>query len=136
MTPSTRPYLIKAIYQWSIDIHCTPHVLVDTDIAAVKVPSQYIQDSQIVLNIHPQAVTCLDISNEWILFSARFSGQEHSVEIPINAVLAIFAKENGEGMTFPKERTMNRLQSEDLHNTPVETPETEKKKHPTLTLVE
>lgn len=98
-----KPYLVRAIYQWAVDTGYTPHILVDTTIDGVQVPSAHIKDDQIILNIHPQAVSNLDLGDETVVFSARFSGKEVRLEVPVRAVSAIFAKENGQGMTFPNE---------------------------------
>jgi stringent starvation protein B len=98
-----RPYLLRAIYEWTIDNGYTPHILVDANISGVKVPPASIRDGRITLNIHPNAVHKLELKNDWVLFSARFSGQSFTVEVPAEAVLAIFAKENGRGIFFQEE---------------------------------
>lgn len=100
---STRPYLIRAFYEWIIDNQLTPYVLVNTDVPEVDVPQQYIEDGKIILNISPAAVQDLHISNYWIEFDASFSGQPMQVTVPIKAVLAIYARENGRGMIFDQE---------------------------------
>ncbi len=102
-TGSTRPYLIRAIYEWAVDNGLTPHVLVDAEISGVQVPSAYVQEGRIALNIHPRAVEGLQLGLDSILFSARFSGRSFEVEVPISAVLAIYARENGRGFFFQKE---------------------------------
>lgn len=96
---STRPYLIRAIYEWCNDAGFTPHILVQVD-EHTKVPTGYIKDGQIVLNVGGNAVRDLVIDNDWILFSARFSGASQEIAVPINRVAAIFARENGQGMHF------------------------------------
>lgn len=96
---STRPYLIRAIYEWCVDAGFTPHVLVHVD-ENTRVPSGYVKDGQIVLNVGAGAVRDLVIDNDWIMFSARFSGVSHEIAVPINRVAAIFARENGQGMHF------------------------------------
>jgi stringent starvation protein B len=96
---STRPYLIRAIYEWCVDAGFTPHILVQVD-EHTRVPSGYIKDGQIVLNVGGTAVRDLVIDNDWILFSARFSGASQEIAVPINRVAAIFARENGQGMHF------------------------------------
>jgi stringent starvation protein B len=98
-----KPYLVRAIHQWAVDAGYTPHILVDAKLDGVRVPSAYVKDGQIILNIHPQAVSGLELGDESVVFSARFSGKEVSLEVPLKAVSAIFAKENGQGMTFPDE---------------------------------
>lgn len=100
---SKRPYLLRAINDWILDNGDTPHLLVDADAEGVQVPTQYVQDGKIVLNISPNAVKDLDIGNELVLFNARFGGQPVSVRIPVRSVLAIYAKENGMGIVFPEE---------------------------------
>jgi stringent starvation protein B len=100
---SNRSYLIRAINEWLLDNNCTPHLLVDAEAPGVDVPNQYIQDGKIVLNIGPNAVEGLQVSNEEVTFLARFSGVSQLVSLPISAVLAIYAKENGRGMMFNEE---------------------------------
>ena len=100
---SKRPYLLRAINEWILDNGDTPHLLVDADAEGVQVPVQYVQDGKIVLNISPNAVKELEIANDVVLFNARFGGQPVSVRIPIQGVLAIYAKENGMGIVFPEE---------------------------------
>ena len=96
---STRPYLIRAIYEWCGDAGFTPHILVQVD-EHTRVPVGYVKDGQIVLNVGAGAVRDLAIDNDWILFSARFSGVSQEIAVPINRVAAIFARENGQGMHF------------------------------------
>ena len=100
---SSRPYLIRAIYDWIVDSGLTPYMLVNAQADNVTVPTQYIQDGKIILNISPQAVRGLELTNEWVMFSARFSGVSMEVSLPPQAVLAIYAKENGRGMVFSDE---------------------------------
>ena len=100
---SSRPYLIRALYQWIVDNGVTPYILVDALVDGVDVPPQHIQDNKIVLNIAPMAVQNLTLADDAITFSARFSGQSLGLYVPINAVLAIYARENGQGMMFNDE---------------------------------
>jgi stringent starvation protein B len=100
---SSRPYLIRALYQWIVDNGLTPYLLVHAHAAGVHVPQQYVQNGKIVLNLNPSAVQGLSISNERIEFSARFGGVPVAVVVPPEAVLAIYAKENGQGMLFNEE---------------------------------
>ena len=93
---SSRPYLIRALYEWLADNDLTPYLAVDATLEDVMVPSQHIQDGQIVLNITMSAVRNLDISNEAVTFSARFGGVPQQVYVPVTAILAIYAKENGQ----------------------------------------
>ena len=102
MTPN-RPYLLRAFYDWIVDNDCTPHLVVNAEYPAVQVPVQFVQDGQIVLNISPSAVTQFDMDNQQLSFNARFSGQPMQVYVPMGAVLAIYARENGEGTVFTQE---------------------------------
>ena len=97
---STRPYLIRAMYDWIVDNGMTPHLLVDSQQDDVDVPRQYEQDGKIVLNISPTATQNLEVNNDAITFEARFDGKPTQVFIPINYVLAIYTRENGQGMMF------------------------------------
>lgn len=97
---SSRPYLIRAIYEWIVDNRYTPHLLVDTQSPEVIVPTQYIENGKIVLNVAPMAVHALELSNEVVRFSARFGGTPMNVTVPVSAVLAVYARENGKGMVF------------------------------------
>ncbi|RCS30435.1 ClpXP protease specificity-enhancing factor [Rhodanobacter denitrificans] len=100
---SNRPYLLRAIYDWISDNDLTPYVLVDAGFAGVKVPPQVVKNGQVVLNLATRAVANLDLGNEWISFQARFSGVSQAIQIPVRAVLALYAQENGQGMMFPAE---------------------------------
>ncbi|NOU51855.1 ClpXP protease specificity-enhancing factor [Pseudoalteromonas sp. JBTF-M23] len=102
MTPN-RPYLLRAFFDWIIDNECTPHLVVNAEYPAVQVPTQFVQDGQIVLNISPSAVTQFAMDNHQLSFNARFGGQPMQVYVPIAAVLAIYARENGEGTVFTQE---------------------------------
>lgn len=98
---SRRPYLIRALYEWVLDNDCTPHLLVAADAPGVDVPRQFVTDEgRITLNVSPSAVRGLKLGNDWIMFSARFSGRNCEISIPPGAVLALYARENGEGMLF------------------------------------
>jgi len=100
---SSVPYLIRAINDWILDNNCTPYVVVDATMEDVSVPLAHVKDGQIVLNIGPQAIRNLSISDEYIMFSGRFAGIAHEVYAPIGAVMGIITKENGEGMWFPRD---------------------------------
>lgn len=100
---SSRPYLIRAIYQWIVDNGMTPYLLVDAGDEDMAIPRQYVEDGKIVLNIAPMAVRGLTLGNEEIEFNARFGGQPMEVVIPIANVLATYARENGQGMMFQDE---------------------------------
>lgn len=108
MTPN-RPYLLRAFYDWITDNQCTPYLVVNADFPQVQVPTQFVQDGQIVLNINPSAVMQFEMDNQQISFNARFSGQPMQVYVPMGAVLAIYARENGEGTVFTAEETYEEL---------------------------
>ena len=97
--PSTKPYLMRAIYDWCVDSGYTPYLSVTVD-SVTRVPMEYVKDGQIVLNIGPVAVERFKIGNELIEFSARFNGAGREISIPIGAVSAIYARENGQGLSF------------------------------------
>lgn len=101
MTP-IKLYLLRAVYDWAVDNNFTPQVLVDAAGAGVRVPANYVQDGRIVLNIHPRAVGRFEFAAEALRFAARFGGQSLAVEVPYAAVLAIYARENNQGITFPE----------------------------------
>ncbi|WP_279251516.1 ClpXP protease specificity-enhancing factor [Candidatus Seongchinamella marina] len=102
MTPS-RPYIMRALYEWIVDNGCTPYILVDAAIDNVMVPEQYVKDDQIVLNISPTAVMELNISNDAVAFNGRFGGVATDIFVPVSAVIGIYARENGQGMVFEPE---------------------------------
>ncbi|PJE79310.1 Stringent starvation protein B [invertebrate metagenome] len=100
---SSRPYMLRALYDWIVDNDGTPYILVDARIKGVEVPVEYVKDGQIVLNIAPMAVRALEITNEAITFDARFGGRSLIIYVPTEAVMAIYANENGQGMVFELE---------------------------------
>ncbi len=102
MSPN-RPYLIRAIYEWIIDNALTPYLLVQADASDVHVPAQSVQNGKIVLNLAPHAVRNLELGNDNITLNARFNGKAQDIFVPTHAVLAIYAKENGQGLVFNKE---------------------------------
>lgn len=97
---STRPYLLRALYEWCTDNGFTPYVAVAVD-DTVQVPREYVKDGEIVLNISYDATSGLQIGNEFIGFKARFAGIPRDIMVPIGRVMAIYARENGQGMAFP-----------------------------------
>ncbi|ATE58962.1 ClpXP protease specificity-enhancing factor [Thauera sinica] len=101
-TVSTKPYLIRAIWEWCVDQGYTPYLATLVD-AQTRVPPGYAKDGQIVLNVGPDATHQLQMENDFISFQARFNGTPHSLVIPISNVIAIYARENGEGMAFEPE---------------------------------
>lgn len=100
---SQKPYLIRALYDWIVDNDWTPYIQVDAEWPGVEVPRQFVEDGTIVLNISPLATRNLVLNNDEIRFQARFQGEERIVRFPPGAVLAIFARETGQGMPFPPE---------------------------------
>lgn len=102
MTPS-RPYLIRALYDWIVDNGMSPYVLVNAEDDKVVVPRQFVEGGKIVLNINPSAVQNLELGNGFVEMDARFSGAPMHVSVPVMSVLAIYARENGKGMVFTDE---------------------------------
>lgn len=98
-----RPYLLRAFYEWLLDNQLTPHLVVDINVDGVWVPMEYARDGQIILNIAPRAVGNLELGNDEVRFNARFAGVPRQVIVPLNAVTAIYAKENGAGTLFESE---------------------------------
>ena len=99
-SPSTRPYLIRAMYEWCTDHSFTPYVAGKVD-GSVQVPREFVQGGEIVLNISFDATSSLQLGNEFIEFKARFGGKPRDIMVPIHRVMAIYARENGQGMSFP-----------------------------------
>ncbi len=97
---STRPYLIRALYDWCTDNGLTPYVAVLVD-DTVQVPREYVKNGEIVLNISFDATSSLKLGNDFIEFKARFAGSAREIMVPVNRVIAIYARENGQGMAFP-----------------------------------
>lgn len=102
LTP-TRPYLIRAFYDWMLDNGLTPYLLVDAEVDGVQVPNEFVTEGKIVLNLSPNAIKSADLGNEWISFNARFGGVARDIFVPVYAVRAIYAQENGKGMVFHDE---------------------------------
>lgn len=100
---SLKPYLIRSIYQWIIDNGLTPYLLVNAENSNAILPQQLIEDGKIILNVRPEAIQGLSLENDGIEFNARFSGKPMHIVVPIVAVMAIYAKENGKGMIFDQE---------------------------------
>nr|WP_318380644.1 ClpXP protease specificity-enhancing factor [uncultured Enterobacter sp.] len=98
-----RPYLLRAFYEWLLDNQLTPHLVVDVTLEGVRVPMEYARDGQIVLNIAQRAVGNLELANDEVRFNARFGGVPRQVYVPLAAVLAIYARENGAGTMFEPE---------------------------------
>ena len=102
---SSRPYIVRAIYEWIIENNCTPYILVNAFEDGVEVPQEHVRDGQIVLNISPVAVNDLQLGNDCLDFEGRFAGIPKRVYVPISAVCGIYAKENGQGMIFDPDVT-------------------------------
>ncbi|MEC5209197.1 stringent starvation protein B [Psychrobacter sp. PL15] len=99
VTP-TRPYMVRALYQWIEDNELTPYLMVDATARNVQIPTEHVQDGRIVLNIASRATGNMSIENDYIHFSARFGGVSQEIWVPLTAVLGIYAKENSQGMFF------------------------------------
>ena len=136
LTP-TRPYLARAIYEWICDNNLTPHLLVDATQPNTMVPEQFIQDGQIVLNLAPHAVHKLNMNNNTITFSARFGGVSRDIYIPLNAVIGIYARENGQGLFFDPNEYEDIQIPEDTLKSTIQAEETKPpKKKPSLRLLD
>ena len=120
---SSKPYLIRGLYQWLLDNQVTPYILVDTSNDEVMVPQGIATDGKVVLNLSPSAIDRLEMTNDYLSFSARFNGVAQEIYCPIASILAIYAQENGEGMMFPAD-------SEDTANSPNEDDDPDKSKKP------
>ena len=101
---TNKPYMIRAMHEWILDNNCTPYIVFMADYPGVEVPQDFVRDGQITLNIAPSAVRDLVLGNESIQFNARFGGVPTNISGPIAAVMAVFAKENGQGMGFEVEK--------------------------------
>jgi len=119
---SSRPYIIRALYEWILDNNCTPHILVSTEYAGVQIPSGFAQNGQITLNLSPSAVRHLHVDNEAISFEGRFAGVAYRLYIPVGAVLAIYAREDGQGMAFNLEAPPTPPSTDDAPPTPPDKP--------------
>ncbi len=97
---STRPYLIRAIHEWCIDNGFTPYIVVSVN-DSVKVPREFVKDGEIVLNASYDATSSLQLGNDFIEFKARFGGVAREIMVPVGRVIAVYARENGQGMAFP-----------------------------------
>lgn len=100
---SSRPYLLRAIYDWLLDNQMTPYLMVDATKPHVEVPTQFVKDGKIVLNINPQAVFGMAMGNRAVEFKAKFGGVPYHIYVPVSAIKAIYAFENGRGMVFNDE---------------------------------
>ncbi len=100
-----RPYLLRAMHEWISESGCTPHIVVDANLSGVEVPRQHVKDGKIVLNISWSATAQLTLGNEELSFSGRFGGASMGVRIPMDAIVAVYARETGQGMVFAEETT-------------------------------
>lgn len=107
-----RPYLLRAYYDWLVDNNFTPYLVVDATYWGVNVPVEYVKDGQIVLNLSANATGNLQLANDFIQFNARFKGVSRELYIPMGAALAIYARENGDGVMFEPEAIYDELNSE------------------------
>jgi stringent starvation protein B len=128
--PSTKPYLIRALHEWCSDNGFTPFIAVFVD-GRVEVPMEFVKNDEIVLNLSSEACHQLDLGNEWVSFQARFGGVPKRVMVPVTHVLAIYARENGQGMSFPFDGAKN----PDPSNISDDVSDTPKKPRPALTIV-
>lgn len=136
MTPN-RPYLLRAFYEWIVDNNGTPYLVVDATACDVKVPTQFVQNGQIVLNTAPSAVGNLQLGNDAVTFNARFGGKPFALYIPVTAVLAIYARENGAGTVFTLEEEEDEAEifSDSLDDEPVPPEPTKPKRASHLKIV-
>ncbi|MDP1573311.1 MAG: ClpXP protease specificity-enhancing factor [Coxiellaceae bacterium] len=100
---SSRPYFLRALHEWIVANALTPHLMVDATVFGVSVPEQHVKEGKIVLNVSPQAVVGLSLTNDWVTFDARFSGVTRNIRLPMASITAIYALENGRGMVFEEE---------------------------------
>ena len=96
---SQQPYFLRALYEWCVDSGHTPYLTIRVD-TQTRVPQAFVKEGQIVLNVGPSAVKNMHMDNDWVTFSARFGGVSHSIQVPVGNVIAIYARESGEGMSF------------------------------------
>ena len=130
---SNRPYLLRAVYEWISDNGLTPYLLVDARHSGVRVPAHAIKDGQVVLNVAMRAVVELELGNDAVRFSARFDGVSQQVNVPLHAVLAVYAQENGQGMMFPPEAQVGAPPQASSENSPE--PDKPQRKGPQLRVV-
>ena len=130
--PSNKPYLIRALHQWCTDFGFTPFIAVFVD-ASVEVPMEFVKNDEIVLNLSLEACHQLEMENDWITFQARFGGIPKKIMVPVSHILAIYARENGQGMSFPFDQSQIRdLLVADVSDKDVEKPKSER---PSLKIV-
>ena len=128
--PSNKPYLIRALHQWCTDFGFTPFMAVFVD-SGVEVPMEFVKNDEIVLNLSLEACHQLNLDNDWISFQARFGGAPRKIMVPVSHVLAIYARENGQGMSFPFDASQSN-KSKEANSESAEKP---KGSRPSLTIV-
>lgn len=128
--PSNKPYLIRALHQWCTDFGFTPFMAVFVD-SSVEVPMEFVKKDEIVLNLSLEACHQLNLDNDWISFQARFGGVPRKIMVPVSHVLAIYARENGQGMSFPFDAS----KTSKLKDASSENAEKPKASRPSLTIV-
>ena len=130
--PSNKPYLIRALHQWCTDFGFTPFIAVFVD-ARVEVPMEFVKNDEIVLNLSLEACHQLQLENDWISFQARFGGVPRKIVVPVSHVLAIYARENGQGMSFPFDPSQ--IQDLPVADSAVDIPKKHKTGKPSLRIV-
>ena len=131
----TRPYMIRAIYEWIEDNYLTPYLMVDATMEGVQVPTEYVQEGRIVLNIASRATGNMTMDNDYVGFSARFGGVSRDIWVPVQAVIGIYAKENSQGMFFdPNEYDNYTPPAEDKSSGTASSPKGKPKRENTLGL--
>ena len=128
--PSNKPYLIRALHHWCTDFGFTPFMAVFVD-SSVEVPMEFVKKDEIVLNLSLEACHQLNLDNDWISFQARFGGVPRKIMVPVSHVLAIYAQENGQGMSFPFDVS----QTNKIKDVSPENAEKPKGSRPSLTIV-
>ena len=126
---SNKPYLLRALYDWINDNRLTPYVLIDANVGDMDIPRDFVEDGKIVLNISASAACDMDLSNDYISFKARFSGKSMNVYFPSHAVVAIYAKENGQGMVFSEENEEVADADNTISNSVIEQPVEKRKEN-------
>jgi len=132
---SSRPYFIRGIYDWILDNGLTPYIVIDAGEEGVQVPTEYVEEGRIVLNISPAACRGLHLENDRVVFSARFSGVSKQVFAPPSAVIAVYASENGRGIVFETDNLMDDG-GDAVAPPPIRIPSPKSKKKPHLKIVE
>lgn len=128
---SSKPYLLRALYEWIGDNGLTPHMIVDAHLPEVQVPEHVVQDGRVVLNVSSSATRNLLMENDFVSFQARFAGVGHEIWVPMKAILAVYARENGKGMMFSE---LDASEDEPENDTPPDKP-TGGKKGPKLRVI-